>query len=105
MLMRRQVISDPADDDDPEDIIPLLNYCGGWLEVLDARDAQFVVSMLKIVERYEPTKLQRKWILDVYRRVKKLDDLRHNKDTLHQTLSKPRPRAGVRPRIRPRIRY
>ncbi len=49
----------------------LVSYLLSARDYLDQRDASFVSSMAKIVQRYAPTPKQRKWLLDILYRLER----------------------------------
>jgi hypothetical protein len=54
-------------DDDPDR--RLIHYCASASDPLPRRDADFIASMVKIIERYEPTPKQAKWVRDIFRKL------------------------------------
>jgi hypothetical protein len=56
-------------DAEQEELRGLIAYCHERVDLLNSRDADFIVSMKRIVERYAVTPRQRRWALDIVHRL------------------------------------
>ena len=56
-------------DAEHEELRGLIAYCHERVDLLNSRDADFIVSMKRIVERYAVTPRQRRWALDIVHRL------------------------------------
>jgi hypothetical protein len=56
-------------DAEQEELRGLIAYCHERVDLLNSRDADFIVSMKRIVERYAVTPRQRCWALDIVHRL------------------------------------
>jgi hypothetical protein len=54
--------------DAEQELRGLIAYCHERVDLLNSRDADFIVSMKRIVERYAVTPRQRRWALDIVHR-------------------------------------
>ena len=52
-------------DADQDDLRGLIAYCHERIDLLNSRDADFIVSVKRVAERYAVTPRQRRWALDV----------------------------------------
>ena len=56
-------------DAEHEELRGLIAYCHERVDLLNSRDADFIISMKRIVERYAMTPRQRRWALDIVHRL------------------------------------
>lgn len=56
-------------DAEQEELRGLIAYCHERVDLLNSRDADFIVSMKRIVERYAVTPRHRRWALDIVHRL------------------------------------
>jgi hypothetical protein len=56
-------------DAEQEELRGLIAYCHERVDLLNSSDADFIVSMKRIVERYAVTPRQRRWALDIVHRL------------------------------------
>jgi hypothetical protein len=56
-------------DAEQEELRGLIAYCHERVDLLNSRDADFIVSMKRTVERYAVTPQQRRWALDIVHRL------------------------------------
>jgi hypothetical protein len=56
-------------DADQDELRGLIAYCHERVDLLNSRDADFIVSMKRIGERYAVTPRQRRWALDIVHRL------------------------------------
>jgi hypothetical protein len=56
-------------DADQDELRGLIAYCHERIEMLNSRDADFIVSMKRVAERHAVTPRQRRWALDIVHRL------------------------------------
>jgi hypothetical protein len=62
------LIADESDADQDE-LRELIAYCHERIDLLNSRDADFIVSVKRVAERYAVTPRQRRWALDIVHRL------------------------------------
>ena len=56
-------------DADQDELRGLIAYCHERIDLLNSRDADFIVSVKRVVERDAVTPQQRRWALDIVHRL------------------------------------
>jgi hypothetical protein len=56
-------------DADQDELRGLIGYCHERIDLLNSRDADFIVTVKRVAERYAVTPRQRRWALDIVHRL------------------------------------